>query len=342
MHSKRPNGSAKFTGSPLATAKQAEYSYYPGLDDPHALIVGDTQYFAHTDGLGNVIALTDKFETVQRTYGYDAWGQPVGGADYAAFGGKDRPRFKGALWLGPEVEVYYMRARWYEPKTGRFLSEDPIGLAGGLNPYVYAADDPVNGSDPLGLCAVGLYDSETGAYVGRRSQNASEGEQMVGRDGRWYTCEGGRWVPSHGAGGSGGRQDPGGIGRRAEEQCVKAGIVLVFTGAADVSGFRAVWAGLRATRAGVFALNYAHIRSADGARMAAANAGYAALNRRLTASAAYGEAATGYINQQGVSGTLATMDGANFEFHWSDVVPLVGSWNALRRWSDACFSPGAN
>ncbi len=139
----------------VGTAKQAEYSYYPGLDHPHALIVGTTPYFAHTDGLGNVIALTDTFETVQRVYGYDAWGQPLGGFDYAEFTGKDRARFKGALWLGPELEVYYMRARWYEPKTGRFLSEDPLGISTGMNPYVYADDDPVNRRDPTGLCPPG-------------------------------------------------------------------------------------------------------------------------------------------------------------------------------------------
>ena len=45
----------------------------------------------------------------------------------------------------------YMRARWYEPQSGRFLSEDPIGLAGGINPYVYAGNDPVNATDPGGL-----------------------------------------------------------------------------------------------------------------------------------------------------------------------------------------------
>jgi hypothetical protein len=44
-----------------------------------------------------------------------------------------------------------MRNRWYEPRTGRFLSEDPIGLEGGINPFVFAGADPVNGRDPLGL-----------------------------------------------------------------------------------------------------------------------------------------------------------------------------------------------
>ncbi len=44
----------------------------------------------------------------------------------------------------------YRRARYYDPQTGRFTQEDPIGLAGGLNLYGYAAGDPANLSDPSG------------------------------------------------------------------------------------------------------------------------------------------------------------------------------------------------
>jgi RHS repeat-associated protein len=130
---------------------RAEYSYYPGQDAPHAVIVDGTHYYALADGLGNVVALTDSGQTVQRTYQYDAWGQLTGGTDPGGLANRDRARWKGALWLGPEADLYYMRHRWYEPATGRFLSEDPIGLSGGINPYTYAGNDPVNGSDPTGL-----------------------------------------------------------------------------------------------------------------------------------------------------------------------------------------------
>ena len=80
-----------------------------------------------------------------------ATGVLIGGPDPGSFATKDRVRWKGALWLGPEAELYYMRARWYEAGTVRFLSEDPVGLAGEVNPYVYAGSEPVNGSDPSGL-----------------------------------------------------------------------------------------------------------------------------------------------------------------------------------------------
>jgi hypothetical protein len=46
----------------------------------------------------------------------------------------------------------YMRNRYYDPATGQFTQTDPIGIAGGLNTYGFAAGDPVSYSDPYGLC----------------------------------------------------------------------------------------------------------------------------------------------------------------------------------------------
>jgi RHS repeat-associated protein len=47
--------------------------------------------------------------------------------------------------------LLYMRNRYYDPVSGRFTQEDPIGLAGGINLYGYANGDPINYSDPFGL-----------------------------------------------------------------------------------------------------------------------------------------------------------------------------------------------
>ena len=51
--------------------------------------------------------------------------------------------------------LHYMRNRQYDPGTGRFTQEDPIGLAGGLNTYGFANGDPVNFGDPFGLFPIG-------------------------------------------------------------------------------------------------------------------------------------------------------------------------------------------
>jgi len=48
--------------------------------------------------------------------------------------------------------LVWWRNRWYDRGVGQFTQEDPIGIAGGLNLYGYANGDPINFSDPFGLC----------------------------------------------------------------------------------------------------------------------------------------------------------------------------------------------
>lgn len=55
------------------------------------------------------------------------------------------------------------RARYYNPATGRFLSEDPIGFAGGFNLYAYANENPLSFNDPFGTCA--KYSCTTDAVI---------------------------------------------------------------------------------------------------------------------------------------------------------------------------------
>ena len=47
--------------------------------------------------------------------------------------------------------MYYYRARYYSPQLQRFISEDPIGVFGGINFYNYVGNDPINLFDPFGL-----------------------------------------------------------------------------------------------------------------------------------------------------------------------------------------------
>ena len=75
----------------------------------------------------------------------------------------DRPLGAPLYWHGSLIDdkrdpigTHYRRNRYYDPKSGRFTQEDPIGLAGGLNLYGYASGDPINFSDPFGLIPVPL------------------------------------------------------------------------------------------------------------------------------------------------------------------------------------------
>ena len=60
----------------------------------------------------------------------------------------------GTGMAGPEEAFQYYRARYYDPKIGRFISEDPIGQGEDDNLYAYVEGDPVLLADPLGLQAV--------------------------------------------------------------------------------------------------------------------------------------------------------------------------------------------
>lgn len=54
-----------------------------------------------------------------------------------------------------DAQLYYYRARWYDPAARRFISEDPIGLNGGINLYAYVGNNPINQKDSLGLAEDG-------------------------------------------------------------------------------------------------------------------------------------------------------------------------------------------
>jgi uncharacterized protein RhaS with RHS repeats len=49
------------------------------------------------------------------------------------------------------MSLNYYRARWYDPQAKRFITEDPIGLDGGINLYAYTGNNPINKIDPTGL-----------------------------------------------------------------------------------------------------------------------------------------------------------------------------------------------
>ncbi len=121
------------------------YVHGPWIDEPLAEVQpsGIARIY-HADGLGSIIATTDASGAVTSRRQYDAWGNLEVGADQPGYA------FTGREW-DPETGLYYYRARYYDPKIGRFISEDPLGLAAGPNSYAYADARPTGTVDPLGL-----------------------------------------------------------------------------------------------------------------------------------------------------------------------------------------------
>ena len=90
------------------------------------------------------------------------WPAQFGFAFHDQDGVRDPP-----VWIGSLIQsqrdasgLLYRRNRYYDPSTGQFTQQDPIGLGGGLNLYGFANGDPVNFRDPFGRCPEELRDDE--------------------------------------------------------------------------------------------------------------------------------------------------------------------------------------
>jgi RHS repeat-associated protein len=106
-------------------------------------------WFYLCDEQGNVLAVTDAQGDLVARYAYTAYGKPsvaiAEEPDHAYL-------FVGRYGVTHEGDgLYFMGRRYYHADAQRFLTRDPLGLAGGPNLYAYADNDPVNLIDPAGL-----------------------------------------------------------------------------------------------------------------------------------------------------------------------------------------------
>lgn len=126
---------------------RARYTHGEGVDEILAMERGGAVYYYLADHLGSVRRVVDAAGNTVNSYEYDSYGRRT-----AAQEGVVNPFGYTGREFDPESGFYYYRARYYDPQTGRFLSEDPIGLAGGdPNLYNYVRNNPANTVDPSGL-----------------------------------------------------------------------------------------------------------------------------------------------------------------------------------------------
>lgn len=162
----------------LMTSEEGQdvaYTYGHGLNS-----VEETNdwHFYHADGLGSVRQLSDAVGNIAGSYDYDVFGSIRGqmGTSVNIFG------FTGEQF-DSETGLIFLRARYYDPRIGIFLSRDPVkGINTNItshNPYVYAHANPVNFVDPTGLFFNDLRKAVSGATssvvsAGRSAWNIGE------------------------------------------------------------------------------------------------------------------------------------------------------------------------
>jgi len=125
----------------------ARYTHGPGIDEPLVMEKAGQSFVYHADGLGSITEISDSTGALKQLYTYSSFGKIESQTD---------PNFtQPYTFTGREFDSetgnHFYRARYYDPSTGRFLQQDPIGLAGGINLFIYVDNDPLNLVDPYGL-----------------------------------------------------------------------------------------------------------------------------------------------------------------------------------------------
>ncbi len=124
----------------------ARYSQTLHIDEPLAMLRGGATSYYEADGLGSVTSLSNAAGTLAQTYAFDSFGKQTGSS-----GSLVNPFQYTARELDSETGLYFYRARYLDPNAGRFLSEDRVRFAGGINFYAYVKNQPTDFVDPFGF-----------------------------------------------------------------------------------------------------------------------------------------------------------------------------------------------
>ncbi|WP_193100525.1 RHS repeat-associated core domain-containing protein [Burkholderia sp. Z1] len=126
-----------------------QFIYYPETARPLAMVCDASEvYFFHNDTNGAPVRVTDAKGLLVWDARFEPWGTRIDHAERAD--NLDIPiRFQGQ-YHDEETGFDYNRYRYYDPAFGSFITQDPVGLAGGPNLYRYAPETS-RWSDPLGL-----------------------------------------------------------------------------------------------------------------------------------------------------------------------------------------------
>ncbi|MBP5640334.1 MAG: hypothetical protein J6X55_12690, partial [Victivallales bacterium] len=121
---------------------------------------GNAYYFV-TDRLGSVISVLDEAGATVNSYSYDAWGNIIESTVKV----KNELTYLGAYGvLTNDSGTYTIKARDYDPVTGRWLSADPAGSAVGPNLYQYCRDNALSYIDLTGNDAISTYKTVEKAF----------------------------------------------------------------------------------------------------------------------------------------------------------------------------------
>ena len=139
-------------------------------------------YYVYNDHLGTPQTLTNEVGTVVWTAEYDPFGKATVNEDSDGDGNSVtfNLRFSGQYY-DSETGMHYNYFRYYDPNTGRYITADPVRLAGGMNLFAYVGNDPISYIDPHGLGRVGA------GFKNRIELGKDLGDALSPSDFHWNT-----------------------------------------------------------------------------------------------------------------------------------------------------------
>ena len=158
--------------SETRNGRHSLYLYDEGSYDPLARVDGQGEHarlrYYHTDPNGLPQQLTEDDGRCIWQARYQVWGNTLAETQESFFVEEQNLRFQGQ-YLDRETGLHYNTFRFYDPDIGRFISPDPIGLAGGINLFQYAPE-PYGWVDPWGWSPSSTLDRSLGGVVGDNMQ----------------------------------------------------------------------------------------------------------------------------------------------------------------------------
>jgi RHS repeat-associated protein len=167
-------------GLPVVLDDGSQYLYGAGLS---AMKQSGNWFYYLADGLGSTMAIVDADGHVENGYTYDVYGEPTVTGSLAN-------EFDFAGQQTDPTGLQYLRARYYDPATGVFLSREPLERLPGWmgNPFGYAGGNAVSRTDPTGLIPMEGCEPSCQVSAGPPGWFAPEGRWFERRGDDYYLC----------------------------------------------------------------------------------------------------------------------------------------------------------
>jgi RHS repeat-associated protein len=158
-----------------ASAVQESYVWGRSVDEPLTMRRGTTNSYYEADDMGNVMALSNSSGAVVERYEYDDYGRPLDPTTLAPLAGSPSTRGNPHLFQGhrydPEIAFYEYRTRYLDPRAGRFVTRDTIGIWGDEanlgNASTFVGNNGWSRVDPYGVDDMLVSQERSVGHVGR-------------------------------------------------------------------------------------------------------------------------------------------------------------------------------